>query len=845
MNPFRQYLETRLAEHLRKHRVAVWYDPKSEFRPFVESLPAQPAPDGPVSATTLDGLDAALARFTGSFFEIKAAVEPLVDADTPDPLLIYIPSAARDKTGSVLMELELAGKTITWSLKSLARFCLREKFTDGVIDGILDSPSVSYADIVAFLDQSGAEHPSLLRTLFKDRRGNPALLAAFLADPDRDPDIAEKGAAPELFRLIASRLGFAPPPDTPLPDARRKTLRYILVNEFRADLSCDPPGSVAMIPAPQTQEQLDLACKTARTLRSDHPDAYAPMADDIAGELNLAAQSIAPDCLGQIDTFRFEEAALLSHVGELIRQGRHEDALRVADERKRSFWVDRSLPRQSQWRACRLMARLGLAVQSAKTGLKKKTDPPAAWVDAYCRDDGWHRVDEAQHALEAWVAKMEEEPENEASLETVRQAYEDHLQEMTVGFTAALAAHDWTVEGALPQTDVFSTVVEAEKTPTAYFLVDAMRFAMAPALTALLSGGRDLVLKPAVAVWPTITPLGMAALLPGAETGFGVIKEGGKLAAQVDGAALPTVVKRMKHLKARVPGAVEMALEKLLEMSAKKLQKTVVNAPLTVIRSQEIDALGELAGSLVARQLMDTMVGNVARAVKKLAAAGIRRFVITADHGHLFTRRKEDAFKTDPPGGQTLEIHRRCWIGHGGATPPGTVRLSGTQIGCDTDLEFIFPTGVGVFKTGGDLGFHHGGLSLQEMIVPVLTLKMGKEEPPAGPGGEIQLIGAPEEIANRTFGVQLTLAGLFDDRPFTVRPLLLAKGVIVGKAGMALDADYDPDKGDVTLHPGKTAAVGLILENDDVDAVRVVIQDPASDSVLAQSKDINVKLGTR
>lgn len=176
------------------------------------------------------------------------------------------------------------------------------------------------------------------------------------------------------------------------------------------------------------------------------------------------------------------------------------------------------------------------------------------------------------------------------------------------------------------------------------------------------------------------------------------------------------------------------------------------------------------------------------------------------------------AFKTDPPGGQTLEIHRRCWIGHGGATPPGTVRLSGPQIGCDTDLEFIFPTGVGVFKTGG--------LSLQEMIVPVLTLKMGKEEPPASPGGEVRLLNAPDEIANRTFGIQLTLAGLFDDQPFTVRPLLLSKGVIVGKAGMALDADYDPEKGDVTLHPEKTAAVGMILENDDKAAMAPRSESP-------------------
>jgi hypothetical protein len=287
-----------------------------------------------------------------------------------------------------------------------------------------------------------------------------------------------------------------------------------------------------------------------------------------------------------------------------------------------------------------------------------------------------------------------------------------------------------------------------------------------------------------------------------------------------------------------------MQLEKLLEMSSNKLEKTIAQAPLVVIRSQEIDALGELAGNLVARQLMDTMVGNVARAVRKLASVGIQRFVITADHGHLFTRKKEDAFKTDHPGGKTLEIHRRCWIGHGGGTPPGTVRLTGAQIGYDTDLEFVFPKGIGVFKAGGDLGYHHGGLSLQEMIIPVLTLKMEKGKAPAGLEGEVQLLGEPQEITNRTFGIQLVLTGLFDVKPFTVRPILLCKGVVVGKAGMAVEAEYDQDTGNVILQPQKKASVAMILEKEDAENCRVVIQDPTTDRVLAQSKDIKIKLGT-
>ena len=56
--------------------------------------------------------------------------------------------------------------------------------------------------------------------------------------------------------------------------------------------------------------------------------------------------------------------------------------------------------------------------------------------------------------------------------------------------------------------------------------------------------------------------------------------------------------------------------------------------------------------------------------------------------------------KMDNPGGDTVDLHRRCWIGHGGTTPAGRPRV-GAELGYDTDLDFVFPTGLGVFKAGG------------------------------------------------------------------------------------------------------------------------------------------------
>ena len=209
-------------------------------------------------------------------------------------------------------------------------------------------------------------------------------------------------------------------------------------------------------------------------------------------------------------------------------------------------------------------------------------------------------------------------------------------------------------------------------------------------------------------------------------------------------------------------------------------------------------------GDLLARQVMDTVIGNLARAVKKLAAAGIEHFVITADHGHQFSTRKDDDMQTDNPGGDTLDLHRRCWIGRGGSHPAGTVRVTGAELGYDTDLDFVFPTGLGVFKAGGGLCFHHGGFSLQELVIPVSALRMRRRQADAeAPGSQVCIEAVPDEITNRTFGVKLRVAtGDSARRP---RPRGAAgrpdrRRRAGRRGGMAVGAELDRATGVVTLH---------------------------------------------
>ena len=399
---------------------------------------------------------------------------------------------------------------------------------------------------------------------------------------------------------------------------------------------------------------------------------------------------------------------------------------------------------------------------------------PAAWVTAYAGDRGWFRLDQAHRRLESWLIAMDEEPELAQAVAAVRNRYEQLTRTIATQFNAALQKANWQTNGVRAQSAIWHEFVKPHPSAAvAYFLVDSLRFEMGAELAEQLAPVGEVTLTHALAASPAITRIGMVGLLPGAATGFGVGVEGGKLAGAIDGAVIVDWPARRNVLQAAIPNLVDLELAQVIQLSLAKLKGTVAGAPLVVVRSQEIDQLGESGSTLLARQIMDSIVANVARAVRKLAQAGVARFVITADHGHLFAAERGDDMKIDNPGGRCVEIHRRCWAGYGGAVPAGAVRVSGVELGYATDLDFIFPTGLGVFKAGGDLTYHHGGLSLQEMVIPVVQVRGC-----TGVRGLAQRAGrcfrCTGHSPHRSLGARFRLEGDLYTRPTAVRIVLKA-----------------------------------------------------------------------
>lgn len=851
MHPIHDYVAKHLADKLKDRRVVVWYDERGEFRPFVDEVRGGPRAAAEPVAVGVAGIKASLAEYAGSLFELRAVVEPLVSRDKPDALVVYIPGLAHDAKASVLMELEKAGRTWKPELKQLAKNVLLQKYTLGVVDEMLPfDRKVSYEDLArTAAGNSGAEPPSILKSIFHDASGNDGLLTAWLVSDARDAEIVSKEATRELTKLVKARLGLELVADSPLAKLRAIVLRYLLAGEFRLDLSCDPPASLDGVAKPSTKDEESAVRELARRLRTGHPDTYAALADRVEEELGLKNAKLSPGALGSIDTFRFEERAVLHHAGELIANGKFESALSLVSEREQSFWLDRDVARKAQWEATRRMAELGHVAVQVKAAVGKTSGDAATWLDAYVTrsGEGWFRLDQAQRRMEAWVANLDEEPE-ERPLAVVRRAYEDAVHVMAEGFTKALGKAGWTVPGALHQTRIWSEVVTDKPKPVAYFLVDAMRFEMGVELAERLPKTSEVTVRAAVGALPSITPIGMAALMPGASASFSVVEEKDKLGARIDDAFLPDLTARKKHAAARVPKLVDLALDELLSLQPSKLAKKVEGAQVVLVRSQEIDHAGENGFTYQARQVMDTVIDNLARALGKLARAGIEHAVVSADHGHLFfATDRDESMRTDAPGGDTVELHRRCWLGRGGATSAGCVRVAASQLGYASDLELVFPAATGVFKAGGDLAFHHGGPSLQEMVIPVLTVRTKTQDAAHTSVAPIEVSGVPAAITNRIFtativyGAQQMLLGATD---IQVRPLLMAEGKLVGTVGMAVGAQLDQTTGTVMLEPNKPATIGFQLSDDNASSVRVVVQDPATDAELYRSPaDIPVKLG--
>ena len=858
-----------LAEKLRravgKRGIVVWYDPEGVYRKSLPKLGVE----GTALLTADEG-----------FFRLRRDLEPFLefvdeegkmkdDAHLPPRLVVYV-ERERASCAYALVEAETAGCVLEpgapdserdTRLSALVRsvFSATAPLKAEDLAAKADEGTFSLEDFDGMAEKGGEGTFGTLSFVFGTSSAAETLLL-FAASEDFDARMLEKNALADVALLASSETGVEWKEGDESPASLRSALsRHLLLSEFLDFMpEGERPGELAKIRVPQERTRLESIrsiCSSWRR-RGDLKESFKSASARVEESYSLAGLDFPLALLEECETFPFVEKQQLERCSKLVLDGRTGEALELFNRRRPLFWSVEDPEHSLRWSvaeaAAALLVRAGSVLSALRKGVPSMTD----FVDSYVSgEEPWMLLDRAARQLESRFARLEFDGDLlENAVRSARTAYFKAVHEMAAAYAGAFEASGGKAPpGTIPHNTVFRDQVRPllespdKNRKTAFFLVDALRFEMADELSSGFGEESEVSLRPVWGALPGITKVGMAALLPGAENGLTLEKKPGDVSAVLDGKALNTRTARMEHLRACV--SVPVAVMKLGEAVrlAPKRKKEVDAAALVVVTSQEIDRLGEDgADEEETRAYMDDVLGKIHRAVRSLSRCGVTRFILAADHGFQLVPTEDSGLSMDPPGGETLSLHPRAWIGRGGSGGEGFLRRSAREIGLGGNLEYAFPKGLAVFKTRGGAGLYfHGGLSPQEHLLPLLSVAVSGERPDENTSGmKISLSMARPAVTNRIFMVTVSGApdGLFPAAEKRVR-LEISSGKT--EAGLAVAAAYgfDDASRELSVEAGRPNSVTVMLSAEEtLERISLSAVDPQSQVILDVLRDVPVDL---
>lgn len=381
---------------------------------------------------------------------------------------------------------------------------------------------------------------------------------------------------------------------------------------------------------------------------------------------------------------RDQEDALRSALNELEThpdpQGRVQELAAAHTSREDNVWA--ALGQAPLARAVGHLAELADRVVSASTATDLQAQ--VAWYS----DEG-HVIDDL--ALRT-IATVKTAQDRTAVAHALGAIYDTWVDQSARAFQKAAAG---TYRGQTGLDTAAGTCV---------VYVDALRYDLATRVARRLSGLATDV-EPRQAAFPSVTPTGQPAVAPikisvAGGTAFDAADDQGR---SVKGAVL----------RSALAGAGVQFLE---------WDTAQVGDPAGTAWTQTnmIDSLGHSHGHQMA-DLIDHHLDLIAERVRALLNAGWRKVVVVTDHGFLL------------PGLAAQKVHLPIQVTEGDAArKPRVARLKVAAARpdfpilpwtWDSSVDMVSAPGAAAFEAG--CLYEHGGLSLQECVIPVVTVTRG------------------------------------------------------------------------------------------------------------------------
>lgn len=309
--------------------------------------------------------------------------------------------------------------------------------------------------------------------------------------------------------------------------------------------------------------------------------------------------------------------------------------------------------------------------------------------------------------------------------DVVESLYGKYLNQLGSNWTA-VSAEALATQGYIPdvnrQRSFYCNKVESRDRKLYVIVSDALRYEVAAELTEQLRRENQCTveLESMQGIFPTITKFGMAALLPHLKLDV-VAKDGGGVSVLADGASTE-MPNRDKVLKAKHPASVALQYKNIIGLKRAARQALVKDMDVVYIYHDKIDEASHSSDAQVFSACEDA-INELKHLVRLICNEfGGTRICITADHGFLYTysplseldKVDKSAFRE-----QLVEYGRRYAI-----TEPGAEAGYLMPVKFTDELAALTPReNVRIKMSGGGLNFVHGGISLQEMVVPVIEFR--------------------------------------------------------------------------------------------------------------------------
>ena len=363
--------------------------------------------------------------------------------------------------------------------------------------------------------------------------------------------------------------------------------------------------------------------------------------------------------------------------------------------------------------------------------------------------DSTYKIDRYYRYFYFYFDKLEDTTLFERIRELIENIYtNEYLNRITVNWNNELADADGET-GLTRQRNFFEKDINHLKDRVVVIISDALRYEVAHTLFEKLQVDEkcNASIGAMQGVLPSYTPLGMASLLP-----HETIEYSQSYDVLVDGKACNTTEQRETILRKYKVNSKCVQFDSLKTMKQADLRSIFTRQDVVYVYHNQIDARGDKAASEnEVFNACDEAVDEIYTMIKRIALqANTIHFIVTADHGFIYKRDKIQA--TDKIAGTISKsniVGQRYSISDEEIKSDGVCNTTiGKVLGNGDERIVSFPIGPDIFKVAGaGQNYVHGGCSPQEMLVPMIKVKVdkGKKETSLA---EIALVSLTSKITN-------------------------------------------------------------------------------------------------